>query len=42
MKLHCLPSACSPSPCVVTREAGIPIELSKVDLKLHRTADGQS
>jgi hypothetical protein len=40
MKLYCLLSGCSPSPRVVTGEAGIPIELSKVDLKLHQTADG--
>jgi len=40
MKLYRLPSACSPSPRVVARKAGIPIELSKVELKLHQTADG--
>jgi glutathione S-transferase len=33
MKLYCSPGACSLSPHIVAREAGIPVELKKVDLK---------
>ncbi len=39
MKLYYSPGACSLSPHIVAREAGIPIELSKVDLKAHQTVD---
>lgn len=40
MKLYYSPAACSLSPHIVAREAGIPIELVKVDLKAHTLADG--
>ena len=33
MKLYYSPGACSLSPHIVAREAGIPVELKKVDLK---------
>ena len=36
MKLYYSPGACSLSPHIVMREAGIPVELSKVDLGSHR------
>ena len=32
MKLYYSPGACSLSPHIVAREAGIPVELEKVDL----------
>lgn len=41
MKLYYSPGACSLSPHIVAREAGIPIEPVKVDLKAHRTEDGR-
>lgn len=41
MKLYYSPGACSLSPHIVAREAGFPIELVKVDLKAHQTADGR-
>lgn len=41
MKLYYSPGACSLSPHIVAREAGLPIELVKVDLKAHRTEDGR-
>ena len=41
MKLYYSPGACSLSPHIVSREAGIPVELVKVDLKAHKTADGK-
>jgi len=40
MKLYYSPAACSLSPHIVAREAGVPIELVKVDLKAHTLADG--
>lgn len=40
MKLYYSPGACSLSPHIVAREADIAIELVKVDLQTHRTADG--
>ncbi len=40
MRLYYSPGACSLSPHIVAREAGIPIELVKVDLKSHRLDDG--
>jgi glutathione S-transferase len=40
MKLYYSPAACSLSPHIVAREAGVPIELVKVDLKAHALADG--
>ncbi len=39
MKLFYAPGACSLSPHIVLREAGIPYQLEKVDLRTH-TADG--
>jgi glutathione S-transferase len=41
MKLYFTPGACSLSPHVALREAGIPFELVKVDLRSKRTADGR-
>ena len=41
MKLYYAPGACSLSPHIVAREAGIPIELAKVDIKTKTmTTDG--
>ena len=40
MKLYYTPPACSLSPHIVAREAGVPIELVKVDLKAHTLEDG--
>ena len=42
MKLYYAPGACSLSPHIVAREAGIPLELEKVDIKAspHRTESG--
>jgi glutathione S-transferase len=40
VKLYFSPGACSLSPHIVAREAGIPIELEKVDLKAKTLADG--
>jgi glutathione S-transferase len=41
MKLYYSPGACSLSPHIVAEEAGIPIELEKVDLAKHKTEGGQ-
>jgi glutathione S-transferase len=41
MQLYYAPGACSLSPHIVAREAGIPVRLEKVDLKTHRTANGE-
>ena len=41
MKLYYSPGACSLSPHIVASEAGIPLELEKVDLKDHKTAGGE-
>ena len=41
MKLYYAPGACSLSPHIVAREAGIPIELEKVNLADHQTETGQ-
>jgi len=41
MKLYYSPGACSLSPHIVAREAGIPVELEKVDLGAHKTETGQ-
>src|SRR4051794_1671398 len=41
MKLYYSPGACSLSPHIVAREAGIPIELVKVDLKAKKTDAGE-
>jgi len=40
MKLYYAPGACSLSPHIVAEEAGIPLELEKVDLKTHKTEKG--
>ena len=40
MKLYYSPGACSLSPHIVAREAGISIDLQKVDLKTKTLADG--
>lgn len=40
MKLYYMPGACSLSPHIVAREAGIDLELVKVDGKTKRTEDG--
>jgi glutathione S-transferase len=41
MRLYYAPGACSLSPHIVAREAGVPITLEKVDLKTHKTAKGE-
>jgi glutathione S-transferase len=41
MKLYFSPGACSLSPHIVAREAGLPVDLVKVDLKAHALADGR-
>ena len=41
MKLYYSPAACSLSPHIVATEAGIPIELEKVDLASHKTEGGE-
>lgn len=41
VKLYYTPGACSLSPHIVAEEAGIPLELEKVDLISHRTASGE-
>jgi glutathione S-transferase len=40
MKLYYSPGACSLSPHIVMREAGIPVELDKVDLQAKKTEQG--
>lgn len=40
MKLYLAPSACSLAPHIVAREAILPIELERVDLRAKRTASG--
>jgi glutathione S-transferase len=40
MKLYYAPGACSLAAHIVSREAGLPVEPVKVDLKAHMTADG--
>ncbi len=41
MKLYYAPGACSLSPHIVAREAGIPLELEEVDLGAKKTASGE-
>ena len=41
MKLYYATGACSLSPHIVAREAGIPIELMRVDTKTPRLEDGR-
>jgi glutathione S-transferase len=41
MKLYYSPGACSLSPHIVASEAGIALELEKVDLASHKTESGQ-
>ena len=41
MKLYYSPGACSLSPHIVATEAGIPVELEKVNLAEHKTESGQ-
>jgi glutathione S-transferase len=40
MKLYYAPGACSLAPHIVGREAGVPLDLVKVDLLKHRLEDG--
>jgi len=40
MKLYYSPAACSLSPHIVLREAGVPFELEQVDLKTKKTKSG--
>jgi glutathione S-transferase len=40
MKLYYAPGACSLAPHIVAREAGVPVDLVKVDLATHRLAQG--
>jgi glutathione S-transferase len=41
MKLYYAPGACSLSPHIALREAGLPVELVKVDFATKTTSDGQ-
>ena len=41
MKLYYSPGACSLAPHIIALEAGIPLELVKVDLKAHTLASGE-
>ena len=41
MKLYYAPGACSLSPHIVAEEAGIRLDLEKVDLKTHKTEGGE-
>jgi len=41
MKLYYYPGACSLSPHIVAQEAGIPLQLEKVDLRSHKTESGE-
>ncbi|HWA30570.1 MAG TPA: glutathione transferase GstA [Rhizomicrobium sp.] len=41
MKLYYSPGACSLSPHIVAIEAGIPLELVRVDIKAHKTESGE-
>lgn len=41
MKLYYAPGACSLSPHIVATEAGVPVELEKVDLAKHKTESGE-
>jgi glutathione S-transferase len=41
MKLYYAPGACSLSPHIVSLEAGVPVDLVKVDLKQHKTENGE-
>jgi glutathione S-transferase len=40
MKLYYSPGACSLAPHIVAREAGVAVDLVKVDLKAHKTEHG--
>ncbi|HEX8669483.1 MAG TPA: glutathione transferase GstA [Allosphingosinicella sp.] len=41
MKLYYAPGACSQAPHIVAREAGLPVELSRVEFPSKRTSDGE-
>lgn len=41
MKLYYSPGACSLAPHIAAAEAGVPIQLVKVDLKAHKTETGE-
>lgn len=42
MKLYYAPAACSQAPHIAAHEAGLPIELAKVEFPSKRTADGEN
>ncbi len=41
MKLYFSPGACSLHPHIALREAGIPFDLVRVDIRAHKTHDGK-
>jgi glutathione S-transferase len=41
MKLYYSPGSCSLAPHIVAREAGVPLDLVKVDLRAHKTETGE-
>jgi glutathione S-transferase len=41
MKLYYAPAACSQAPHIVAREAGLPVELAKVEFPSKRTTEGE-
>lgn len=42
MKLYYSPGACSLAPHIVAREAGVDLQLARVDVRSHKTVDGDA